>query len=140
MSWRTLHDTGYQFSIDYPSEYVQVEPRAFSEQRPKPLHKVAFLDRQLAQSATAAFQPPNALIEVFSKASGQPLSQWIAAHEPRATLTVVRVDDLQGYRATLPILLAPNEFVYFDNDLYVYRLALLGEHAERILSSFRIIN
>jgi hypothetical protein len=99
---------------------------------------VALLSRQLAQSPTAEFQPPNALVEIFPNTAGKSLADWVGHYEPRATHTRLRVGALEGYRITLPILLAPNEFFYFSSGTYIYRLTFLGEHAEQMLQSFRI--
>jgi hypothetical protein len=138
MTWRTYRDPAYRFRIDYPPDYTIVERGTPAELTPMPLQTVAFLSRQLAQSPTAGLQAPNALIEVFPPPAGKALSDWIQQHEPKGTRTSIRIGALEGYRVTLPILLAPNEFIFFGSDAYIYRLTFLSEYAERMLQSFRI--
>lgn len=138
MNWMTYQDAAYHFRIDYPSDYMLVEREIPAALQPRPIHTTAFLSRQLAQSPTAKFQPPNALVEVFPLVAGKPLLDWIREHAPKATCASIRVGAREGYRATLPILLAPNEFFYFSSNAFIYRLTLLGEYAEQMLQSFRI--
>ncbi|MCL4248738.1 MAG: hypothetical protein KJ065_11395 [Anaerolineae bacterium] len=140
MSWLTYHDSTYGFSIDYPPEYVRLRERTPPQQDPQPVYEVRFLDRQLAQSPTAEFQPPNALIEVFKLPVTQTLAVWLREHEARASRTSIRIGNLEGYRVTLPILLAPNEAYYFARDNHIFRLTFLGEHEQRMIESFRFVN
>lgn len=138
MMWQNYRDIVYHFCINYPSDYVIVERKIPLELIPRPVHTVAFLNRHLAQSPTAEFQPPVALIEVFPNIEGKSLSHWLRQYEPKATLRRLSVSGLDGFRITLPILLAPNEFIYFGSDTYIYRLTLLGEYAEQMLQSFQL--
>lgn len=137
--WRTYQDSSFGFSVRYPDS-LRILPEKLPERRPPLLHRVAFLDRGLAASDTAALQPPQLAVEVFAPAAG-PLRSWLEANGrlPGGGVTVL---SLPGAREALrvrdPHLSAPNEFFYYATDRGVIALIPLGPEGSAMVGTFRL--
>jgi hypothetical protein len=139
VEWLRYSNSQFKFSISYLSTYVILDESESPEDTlPPPVFRVQFQDRALATSETADLQVPMAAVEVFRKEQSESLEEWLDLHGESGSRSPITGGGLQGYRVSLPVLMAPNEFTYFASDTYVYRLTLLGPFAEEILQSFKI--
>lgn len=136
-TWLEYTDSTFNFSVNYPDTYVLWE-RPGATSIPELLGRVQFLDRVLAESETAALQIPNFSIEVFPLAPSGSLLEWLEANNVRGTLTSIRINERDGYQASLLTLQAPNQFYYVADDRYVFRLIPLGVYGEQMLESFTV--
>jgi len=141
-AWKTYRDPSFGFSIRYPETLAvssETPEKPLPERRPPLLHRVAFLDRGLAASDTAALQPPQLAIEVFAPAAG-PLRSWLEANG-RLTGGVSGLS-LPGAREALrvrdPHLSAPNEFFYYATERGVIALITLGAEGSAMIGTFRL--
>jgi len=139
--WKTYRDPGFGFTLRYPGSSVILPEKPLPERRPPLLHRVAFLDRQLAASETADLQPPQLAVEVFAPASG-PLRDWLTANGRLPAGGGVTALKLSGAREMVrvvdPRLSAPNEFVYYATERGVIALIPLGAEGSAMLETFRL--
>jgi hypothetical protein len=140
--WLTYRDTAYGFTLRYPDSLVFLpESGPLPERRPPLLHEVRFLDRQLAQSETAALQPPQLAVEVFAPAAG-PLRDWLRENGRLEGPAGVEELSAPGAREALrvrdPRLPAPNEFFYYSTDRGVIALIPLGTEGSAMVGTFRL--
>jgi hypothetical protein len=68
----------------------------------------------------------------------QTLESFLDKYAAEAGREVYTQGNLTGFRVYFNRLSAPNEFYYFSNDGYVYRLTPLGKYSEDMLHSFKI--
>jgi len=141
--WKTYHDPACGFSLRYPASLL-ILPEALPERRPPLLHRVAFLDRGLAASETAALQPPELAVEVFAATSGS-LRSWLEANgrlPGGATASPLTALEAPGAREALrvrdPRLSAPNEFFYYAAERCVIALIPLGREGSAMAGTFRL--
>jgi hypothetical protein len=134
------------FQIGYPNgapaDYVPQEG-AVESQGSATVCRVAFQDRTLAQSDTAAFQPPMFLIEVFDRGnSTQTLEAWLQgqpmAGKNTATIEPITLSSVAGLKVTLMQEMAPNQFFYVAKGTYVYKLTPLGLYGNAMLGTFKL--
>ncbi|MGQ9667605.1 MAG: hypothetical protein ACUVWB_09855 [Anaerolineae bacterium] len=137
--WRTYRDERFGFSFLYPDLYVIMEEsQPLSQIHPNLVHRVRLLEHQLAQSETAALQPANFSVEVFSNPSALPLAKWLDDNVPQqGERTEERIGGTQCIRLTLMTLMAPNEFHYCAHAGYIYRIITLTPYEEEMLGSFQ---
>jgi hypothetical protein len=142
--WKTYQDPSFGFSVRFPGSLAILPEKPLPERRPPLLHRVAFLDRGLAASDTAALQPPQLAVEVFAPAAG-PLRSWLEANGRLPTgagSAGVTALSLPGAREALrvrdPHLSAPNEFFYYVTDRGVIALIPLGPEGSAMVETFRL--
>ncbi len=137
-SWLTYRDQAHSFSIDYPDTYtILSETEPFNNADLELIHRVRFLDAQLAAGDTAEYEPPNFTVEIFTLGS-QVLEELIDNDESGGEREVYTRGDLTGFRVYFKQLIAPNEFYYFSEHGYVYKLTPSGLYGEEMLHSFQI--
>jgi len=138
VSWLTYRDQAYSFSIDYPDIYtILTETEPLNNADPELIHRVRFLDNQLATGDTAEYEPPNFTIEIYALGN-QSLEAFIDNDKYGSEREVSTLGDLTGFRVYFKQLIAPNEFYYFSEHGYVYKLTPLGLYGEEMLHSFQI--
>ena len=138
LRWLTYRDQACSFSIDYPDTYtILPEPEPFNNADPDLAHRVRFLDAQLAAGDTAEFEPPNFTVEIYTLGD-QTLEAFINNDENRGEREAYTFGDLSGFRILFKQLIAPNEFFYFSEHGYVYKLTPLGLYSQEMLHSFQI--
>lgn len=139
VNWLTYQDKSYGFSISYPDTYVILEEIEFlKDADPGLVHRVRFQDKKLATGETAKFELPKFSVEVYEKPDIETLQAFIAAKGPGWTVESFQVGDLQGYRVRTNLMMAPNEFYFFEGGSYIYKLTPMGEYSQEMLQSFRI--
>ena len=137
-SWLTYRDQAYSFSIDYPDTYtILSETEPFNNADLELIHRVRFLDAQLAAGDTAEYEPPNFTIEIYSLGN-LALEEFIDNDKNGGEREVNMLGDLTGFRVYFKQLIAPNEFYYFSEHSFVYKLTPLGLYGEEMLHSFEI--
>lgn len=137
-SWHTYRDQAYSFSIDYPDTYTilpETEPLINADL--ELIHRVRFLDAQLAAGDTAEYEPPNFTIEIFTLGN-QALEEIIDNDKNGGEREVYKLGNLTGFRVYFKQLIAPNEFYYLSEHGFVYKLTPLGLYGEEMLHSFEI--
>ena len=143
VSWLTYVDEPFKFSIQYPDIYVILpEVDLLSENvSPGLVHQVRFQDRQLAASDTAALQPAQFTVEVFTLSGQTSLEALVQSNLPFPNLTIepYTYGKLTGLRASTNRALAPNEFYFFAGNGMVYKLTPLGHYSTEMLQSFTIL-
>ena len=107
------------------------------DSKPGLLHQVRFLDEQLAGSDTAELEIPRFSIAIYSQGD-QALEAFLDANQVRGERESYTQGNLSGLRVTLSQMIAPNEFYYFTEYGYVYRLTPLGTYSQEMLESFQI--
>lgn len=138
VSWLNYRDQAYSFSIDYPDTYtILPETESLNNADPELIHRVRFLDAQLAAGDTAEYEPPNFTIEIYALGN-QSLEELIDNDKSGSEREVYTLGDLTGFRVKFKRLIAPNEFYYFSEHGYVYKLTPLGLYSEEMLHSFEI--
>ncbi len=142
--WRVWTDEDYRFHLRYPRDLVVLpEPHSPPAGGPRSLRRVRFQDQKIAAGAFADREPARFSVEVFDNRQRESLSAWLKSHGRLPSGATVTSVDVAGAQEALKIalrqMLAPNEFVYVASDRYVYALTPLGEHAEEMLASFRLI-
>lgn len=138
VSWLTYRDQAYSFSIDYPDTYtILPETEPVNHADLEVIHRVRFLDAQLAAGDTAEYEPPNFTIEVYALGS-QALGEFIDKDKRSGGREVYTQGELTGFRVYFKQLIAPNESYYFSEHGYVYKLTPLGLYTEKMLHSFQI--
>ena len=137
-SWLTYQDQAFLFSIDYPDTYsILPETAQLSDTDPAIIHRVRFLDLQLAAGETADFEIPNFAIEIY-ELGDQTLEAFLDSNFGSGVREEYTLGDQTGYRVHFIQLIAPNEFYYFSEHGYVYKLTPLGLYGEEMLHSFEI--
>lgn len=138
VTWLTYQDQDYSFSIDYPDTYtILPENEPINEVKPELIHRVRFLDAQLASGDTAEYEPPNFTVEVYPIGS-QTLESFIDNDVKGGNREAFTLGNLSGFRLYFIQLIAPNEFYYFSENGYVYKLTPLGPYSQEMLKSFQI--
>lgn len=136
---QTYHDNQYSFAVIYPADYVLLPSKIPPQQQPQPAHKVQFLSKMLAQSDTAALQPPALAIEVYDNPNQQPLEVWLRANRllPASfTSQPYTLAGASGLQVSNPQQLAPNQFNYLAHGGQIYRLIPLGADGTQMIGSF----
>ena len=141
--WARYADDGFGFSVAYPPDYVILPQSVLpAGAQPAPAQRVWFQEKSIAAGEFAGQEPARLAIHVYAKPAGVGLSDWLrsAGLMPAGAAAVpARLDGArEGLRVALRQQLAPNEFVYFATDKYVYQLVPLGEHSAQMLESFRL--
>jgi hypothetical protein len=138
VSWLIYQDQDFHFSIAYPDSYTILPAQNSSAAGgPELLHVLRFLDHQLASGDTADFEIPNFTIEVFDLGS-LTLENFLDQHIETGNREPVSLGKLNGIRVSLDQLIAPNQFYYFTDQSFVYKLTPLGEYGQQMLESFQI--
>lgn len=136
--WLTHQVPDYHYSLDYPDSYTilpQEDTPAAGD--PLLLHQLRFLDRQLASGDTAALEIPAFTIEVFPLEDMQ-LHDFLDQYFEGGNREAINLKGLKGVRVFYDQLLAPNEFYYFAERGFVYKLTPLGLYGQEMLQSFKI--
>jgi hypothetical protein len=134
----TYRDQDYSFSIGYPDTYtILPETDPLNNADPKLVHRVRFLDAQLAAGDTATYEPPNFNIGIYALGD-QTLEDFINNDISGGEREAYTLGDLTGFRVHFKQLIAPNEFYYFSEHGYVYKLTPLGLYSQEMLHSFQI--
>jgi hypothetical protein len=136
--WLTHQDADYHYSLVYPDVYT-ILPQDDSQAAdyPKLLHQLRILDRQLASGDTAEFEIPAFTIEVF-ELEDLSLEDFLNRFFVDGNREPINFKGMKGVRVYYDQLLAPNEFFYFSEHGYVYKLTPLGLYGQEMLESFRI--
>lgn len=138
--WQTHSNAAFNYAVEYPANFVLLPESATSGGAW--VHRARFLERQLAESETAHLQPPNFNLEVYTRAAGVSLRQWLDTTGRIAPSARVVPFTVRGASEAVGVvdqrLIAPNEFYYAVSDRYVYRMTPIGDAAATMLSSFRL--
>jgi hypothetical protein len=138
VGWLTYRDPDFHFSIQYPQNLVVLpEQNLPVDSRPGLLHEVRFLDEQLAGSDTAGLEVPQFSVAIYNRGD-QTLEAFLDANQIRGEREYYTQGNLSGLRVTLNQMIAPNEFYFFTELGYVYKLTPLGTSSQEILESFQI--
>jgi hypothetical protein len=138
--WLSYTDAAFGFSISYPDVYVNLPEAAdqYAQIHPGLVHRVRFLDETLAKGETADLEPPKFSIEIYANSSQALLDQWLETNEiPAGAYEEVGIDGITCTRITMPILLAPNQFIYCAFGKNIYKFTPLGSHSQEMLNSFK---
>lgn len=140
MEWQVYHDGTYGYEIRYPPDYIIIERARQLELQP--LSQVLFQDHMLANSDTAALQPPKFYIEVFDNSSQLPVEQWLEAHgllggAKKFQMEPYSLAGVEGARVSSPLLMAPNSFIYLPRGNYIFKLTPTDERSEQVLATFK---
>jgi hypothetical protein len=143
-SWLMHTDSTYGFAVGYPKDYVILKEAALpAPTQPPAVHRVRFQQKDIAAGQFAGLEPPRFSIHVFTRSSGRSLRDWLDSFgllPPGSEISAVWLAGAsEGLRVALRQQLAPNEFVYFATDKYVYGLTPLGPKSADMLASFRLI-
>ena len=140
-AWKTYQDSAFGFTLRFPDSVVMLPEDPLPERRPPLVHRVAFLDRGLAASETAALQPPQLAVEVFAPAAGA-LRSWLEANgrlPAGGGVTALSLPGArEGQRVRDPHLSAPNEFFYYATDRAVIALIPLGAEGSAMAGTFKL--
>ena len=142
--WQMYTDPTYGFAVEYPKDYVILKETTLpTPTQPPAVQRIRFQRTDIAAGQFADFEPPGFTIHVFVRSSGHSLRDWLHSFgllPPGSEISAVRMAGAsEGVRVALRQQLAPNEFVYFATDQYVYRLIPFGPESAKILTSFRLI-
>ena len=111
--------------------------------QPTAVQRVRFQRKHIAAGQFADLEPPMLTIQVFPRPSGRSLRDWLNSFgllPPGSEITAVQLPGArEGMKVALRQQLAPNEFLYFATDQYVYGLIPLGPESEKMLASFHLI-
>ncbi len=139
VNWLVYQDETYKFSISYPDVYVILpEVELLREIDPDLAHRVRFQDADLAKGDTADLEPPQFTIEIF-KSNSSSLESFLDTKMPGARREPYKIGDLQGYRVSTNLLMAPNEFYFFSGNGYVFKLTPMGAYSQEMLESFKLL-
>lgn len=142
--WQMHTDPTYGFAVEYPKEYVILKEVTLpTPTQPPAVQRVRFQQKHIAAGQFADREPPMLTIQVFSRPSGRSLHDWLNSFgllPPGSEITAVQLPGArEGVRVALRQQLAPNEFLYFATDQYVYGLIPFGPESAKMLASFRLI-
>jgi hypothetical protein len=144
VNWLTYADSEFRFSIKYPDIFVILdEPKQPEGNVPELIHRVRFQDKSLLGVDTAALEPPQFSIEVFSNSAGLSLQEWLQQREMIPTNSQVEdflIAGQPGLIVTRMELIAPGQFVFIEDKGLVFRLTPLGSYSEEMLRSFQFTN
>ncbi|MBI5673271.1 MAG: hypothetical protein HZC50_08535 [Nitrospirae bacterium] len=138
-------DHTYSFTVKYyPKDYVLLtEGPLQTTTQPLVVQRVRFQRKDLAAGQFADHEPPGLTISVFTRSPGGSLREWLDSCgllPPGSEISSVRLTGVkEGLRVSLRQQPAPNEFVYFATDQYVYGLIPFGANGGKMLRSFRLI-
>lgn len=144
VNWLTYSDSDFRFSIKYPDIFAILdEPKRPEGDVPELIHRVRFQDKSLLGADTAALEPPQFSIEVFSNSARLPLQEWL--QQSGMIPTNSQVEDFPiagkpGLRVTRMELIAPGQFVFMEDNGLVFRLTPLSSYSEEMLKSFQFTN
>jgi predicted small lipoprotein YifL len=137
-NWLTYLDPKFGFSISYPDAYVLLpEAELPKDGAPGLVHRVRFLNSDLAKSDTANLQPPDFSIALFENPSAIPLNTWVDANAPKGSTEEIKLNDVSCLKVTMTTLMAPNQFYFCAWNSYIYQFTPLGQYAEDMLKSFK---
>ena len=142
--WQMHNDPTYGFIVEYPKEYVILKEVTLpTPTQPPAVQRVRFQRKYIAAGQFADREPPMLTIQVFPRPSARSLRDWLNSFgllPPGSEITAAQLPGArEGVKVTLRQQLAPNEFLYFATDQYVYGLIPLGPEGGQILASFRLI-
>ena len=142
--WQMFTDPTYGFAIEYPKGYVILKEDALpTSTQPPAVQRVRFQRKDIAAGQFADLEPPVLTIQVFPRPSGRSLRDWLDSFDllpPGSEIAAVQLPGArEGVRVALRQQLAPNEFLYFATDQYVYGLIPFGPESAKMLTSFRLI-
>jgi hypothetical protein len=139
VNWLIYTDENFKFSISYPDIYVILsEVELLRDIDPDLAHRVRFQDADLAKGDTADLEPPQFSIEIFKNTTSS-LESFLDTKLPGARREPYKIGDLQGYRVSTNLLMAPNEFYFFPGNGYVYKLTPMGAYSQEMLESFKLL-
>lgn len=139
VNWLVYRDDTYKFSISYPDVYVILpEIELLRDIDPDLAHRVRFQDADLAKGDTADLEPAQFTVEIF-KSTTSSLESFLDTKMPGARREPYKIGDLQGYRVSTNLLMAPNEFYFFPGNGYVYKLTPMGAYSQEMLESFKLL-
>lgn len=139
--WKTYTDP-IGFTVRYPGSLVILEePSSLPDRRPPLLHRVRFLDRELAAGDTAALEPPQLSVEVYAAPPG-PLRPWLEENGRIPGGAGVELLEIPGAREALrirdPRMLAPNEFFWVATGRHAILIVALGPEGEAMWKTFSL--
>ena len=137
VSWLVYQDQDFPFSIAYPDRYTILPPQSQSTENPSLIHQVRFLDHQLAAGDTADLELPNFTIEIYALGDLS-LETFLEQNSRFGNREPFKLGGRDGMRVFSNRLIAPNEFYYFPDRNYVYKLTPMGEFSQQMLESFQI--
>ena len=142
--WLVHTDSTYGFAVGYPKDDVILkESTRPTPTQPPTVQRLRFQQKDIAAGQFADLEPPRFTIHVFTRSSGRSLRDWLDSFgllPPGSEISAVRLAGAsEGLRVALRQQLAPNEFVYFATDKYVYSLIPFGPESAKMLTSFRLI-
>lgn len=138
-------DRTHGFTVKYyPTEYVLLldDPHQATTQ-PAAVHRVHFQRKDNATGQVADHEPSGLTVSVFERSPSPSLRDWLDSSgllPPGSEISLVRLTGVkEGLRVTLRQQPAPNEFVYFATDQYVYGLVAYDAKGGKMLRSFRLL-
>jgi hypothetical protein len=138
-------DHAHGFTVKYyPTEYVLLmdDPHQATTQ-PATVHRVHFQRKDIVTGQVADHEPPGLTISVFERSPSPSLRDWLDSSgllPPGSEISSVRLTGVkEGLRVTFRQQPAPNEFVYYATDQYVYGLVPYGAKGGKMLRSFRLL-
>jgi hypothetical protein len=142
--WQMHSDPTYGFAVEYPKGYVILKEVTLpTPTQPPAVQRVRFQRKDIAAGQFADLEPPGLTIQVFARPSGRSLRDWLDSFgllPPGSKISAVQLPGArEGVRVALRQQLAPNEFLYFATDRYVYGLIPFGPEGLKMLTSFRLI-
>ncbi|MDH5337241.1 MAG: hypothetical protein OEW20_13050 [Nitrospira sp.] len=138
-------DRTYGFTVKYyPKEYVLLTDGPIqTATQPPAVQRVRFQRKDIAAGQVAGYEPPGLTVSVFERSPERLLHEWLDSAgllPPGSEISPVRLTGVkEGLRVTLRQQPAPNEFVYFATDQYIYSLVPYGTKGGKILRSFRLL-
>ena len=138
-------DRTYGFTVKYyPKEYVLLTDGPIqTATQPPAVQRVRFQRKDIAAGQVAGYEPPGLTVSVFERSPERLLHEWLDSAgllPPGSEISPVRLTGVkEGLRVTLRQQPAPNEFVYFATDQYVYGLIPFGAQGGKMLRSFRLL-
>lgn len=138
-NWLTYTDPQYGYQINYPDTYSILNPiEKLTEINPSLLSQVRFLETELANSQVANLEPPKFTVEVYANPGRETLEAYLDVQARDGIREPYQLGNLSGIRVYFNTLMAPNNFYYFENGDFIYRLIPLGEYSEAMLQSFKL--
>ena len=137
-------DRTYGFTVKYYQDYVFfTEDPLQTTTQPPAVQRVRFQRKDFAAGQVADHESPGLTISVFERSPERSLREWLDSSgllPPGSEISSVRLTGVkEGLRVTLRQQPAPNEFVYFATDQYVYGLIPYGAKGGKMLRSFRLL-
>ena len=144
VGWLMHSDSTYGFAVRYPNDDVILKESTLPiPAQPPAVLRLRFQQKNIAAGQFADLEPPRFTIQVFTRSSGHSLRNWlhsVGLLPPGSEVSTVRLAGAsEGLKVDILQQLAPNEFVYFATDKYVYRLIPFGPEGADMLASFRLI-